>query len=211
MDISPPHSYSPLPQSIYSQNGLTSPQKSMSPSYESPYSSHRDLLSVTETGSHQNGISSGSQVQIATVANQVSPPHSYSPLPHVYGQNRQLRQNGSNLANQNITITTSAPSPTLSVQSGSLHSPSEQQHMDKLWNGKIMETSNCLASNNGQHNSGSQSAGFVQINQHHQQQQQSHHQQHHALSNRELNENSSPPPSVLHQRVNHDISNKTAK
>lgn len=70
MGISPPHNYSspthnslggiaggsavlipiqrsPLsPQSSYSQNGLHSPQKSMSPSgYDSPYGDHRDLLS----------------------------------------------------------------------------------------------------------------------------------------------------------------------
>lgn len=62
MGMSPPHNYSsptntltgmgmsqqpsPLsPQSSYSQNGLHSPQKSMSPSgYESPYGGHRDLI-----------------------------------------------------------------------------------------------------------------------------------------------------------------------
>lgn len=98
MGISPPHSYSsptgtlagigisqqpsPLsPQSTYSQNGLASPQKSISPGaggYDSPYNSHRDLLSNNSTGGRQN-----------------------------------------------VTITTSAASPTLSPQSGggSLHSP----------------------------------------------------------------------------------------
>jgi hypothetical protein len=203
MDISPPHSYSPLPQSIYSQNGLPSPQKSMSPSYESPYGSHRDLLAATTATTRQNGGSNGGQVQVASPA---SPPHSYSPLPHVYGQNGQTRQNGSNVTSQNITITTSAPSPTLSAQSGSLHSPSEQQ-MDKLWNGKLMDTSPCPTSNAGHHHNGS--SGFVQIAQHHiqqphhqQQQQQQQQQQHiHNQNNREMVESASPPPSNMLQRV----------
>lgn len=205
MDISPPHSYSPLPQSIYSQNGLPSPQKSMSPGYESPYGSHRDLLAATTATTRQNGASSGGQAQAASAASPASPPHSYSPLPHVYGQNGQTRQNGSNLASQNITITTSAPSPTLSAQSGSLHSPSEQQQMDKLWNGKLMESSACVSANTGHHLNGSQSTGFVQIAQHHLQQ--PHHQQqqqphHHNQNNRELQiGNASPPPSNMLQRV----------
>ena len=203
MDISPPHSYSPLPQSIYSQNGLPSPQKSMSPGYESPYSSHRDLLAATTATTRQNGSSSGGQVQVVSAASPASPPHSYSPLPHVYGQNGQTRQNGSNLTSQNISITTSAPSPTLSAQSGSLHSPSEHQQMDKLWNGKLLETTPCSATNSGHHHNGSQSTGFVQIAQHHLQQ--PHHQQqqqhHHNQNNRELIGNASPPPSNMLQRV----------
>lgn len=200
MDISPPHSYSPLPQSIYSQNGLPSPQKSMSPGYESPYGSHRDLLVATTATTRQNGGSSGGQVQTASAASPASSPHSYSPLPHVYGQNGQTRQNGSNVSSQNITITAAAPSPTLSAQSGSLHSPSEQQQMDKLWNGKLMETSPCPTSNAGHHHNGSQSTGFVQITQHHLQQ--PHHQQHHHnQNNRELIGNTSPPPSNMLQRV----------
>ncbi|XP_022901287.1 one cut domain family member 2 isoform X4 [Onthophagus taurus] len=57
MDITPPHNYSspgmgmqqqpsPIsPQSAYSQNGLPSPQKSMSPpSYDSPYGTQRELV-----------------------------------------------------------------------------------------------------------------------------------------------------------------------
>lgn len=196
MDISPPHSYSPLPQSIYSQNGLPSPQKSMSPGYESPYGSHRDLLSAAPTATRQNG---GGQTQGAA-ASPASPPHSYSPLPHVYGQNGQTRQNGSNLTSQNITIPTSAPSPTLSAQSGSLHSPNDQQQMDKLWNGKMLETS-CATTNAGHHHNGSQSTSFVQISQHHVQQ--PHHQQHHHnQTNRELIGDDSPPSSNMLQRVN---------
>ena len=203
MDISPPHSYSPLPQSIYSQNGLPSPQKSMSPGYESPYGSHRDLLAGTTATTRQNGSNSG-QAQAASPA---SPPHSYSPIPHVYGQNGQTRQNGSNANSQNITITTSAPSPTLSAQSGSLHSPNEQQ-MDKLWNGKLMDTSPCPNSNASHHHNGS--SGFVQITQQqhhiqqplHQQQQQQ--QQHlHNQNNREMIGSASPPPSNLLQRVSY--------
>jgi one cut domain, family member 1 (hepatocyte nuclear factor 6) len=65
MSISPPHSYSPptnslgaigqpsplSPQSSYSQNGLQSPAKSMSPSgYDSPYHHHRDLLGGNNGG-----------------------------------------------------------------------------------------------------------------------------------------------------------------
>jgi hypothetical protein len=174
----------------------------MSPGYESPYSSHRDLLAATTATTRQNGGSSGGQAQ-AAAASPASPPHSYSPLPHVYGQNGQARQNGSNLTNQNITITTSAPSPTLSAQSSSLHSPSDQQQMDKLWNGKLMEAS-CPTTNAGHHLNGSQSSGFVQIAQHHLQQQQPHHQQqqhHHNQNNRELMGSTSPPPSNMLQRV----------
>nr|XP_023022258.1 homeobox protein onecut [Leptinotarsa decemlineata] len=57
MGMTPPHNYSspgmgmqqqssPIsPQSTYSQNGLTSPQKSMSPpSYDSPYGNQRDMV-----------------------------------------------------------------------------------------------------------------------------------------------------------------------
>lgn len=195
MDISPPHSYSPLPQSIYSQNGLPSPQKSMSPGYESPYGSH-----TTSVTTRQNGGSSGGQVQ-ATAASPASPPHSYSPLPHVYGQNGQTRQNGNNIASQNISITTSAPSPTLSAQSGSLHSPSDQQQMDKLWNGKLLESAPCPTANSSHHHNGSQSTGFVQIPQHHLQQQPHHQQHHHNQNNRELMEDATPPPSNMLQRV----------
>lgn len=214
MDISPPHSYSPLPQSIYSQNGLPSPQKSMSPGYESPYGSHRDLLAATTATTRQNGSSSGGQVQVASAASPASPPHSYSPLPHVnpYGQNGQTRQNGSNLTSQNITIATSAPSPTLSAQSSSLHSPSEHQQMDKLWNGKLLDSSPCSTGNTGHHHNGSQSTGFVQIAQHHLQQ--PHHQQqqqphHHNQNNRELIGNASPPPSNMLQRVSLRFSSVT--
>jgi hypothetical protein len=197
MDISPPHSYSPLPQSIYSQNGLPSPQKSMSPGYESPYGSHRDLLAGTTATTRQNGGSNGGQAQAASPA---SPPHSYSPIPHVYGQNGQSRQNGSNANSQNITITTSAPSPTLSAQSSSLHSPNAEQQMDKLWNGKLMDNSPCAASNAGHHHNGS--SGFVQISQHHIQQPLHQQQQHiHNQNNREMIGNASPPPSNLLQRV----------
>lgn len=209
MDISPPHSYSPLPQSIYSQNGLPSPQKSMSPGYES-YGNHRDMLSGTTATTRQSVGSTGSQGPTATAASPASPPHSYSPLPHVYGQNGQARQNGGNLTNQNVAIATSAPSPTLSAQSGSLHSPNEQQQIDKLWNGKLMEPSPCPTSNAIHNHNGSQSAGFVQISQHHLQQQPHHQQQHqqqqqhhHNQNNRELIGDSSPPPSNMLQRVSH--------
>lgn len=171
----------------------------MSPGYESPYGSHRDLLAATTATTRQNGGSSGGQTQSATAASPASPPHSYSPLPHVYGQNGQSRQNGSNVSTQNITITTSAPSPTLSAQSGSLHSPCDQQQMDKLWNGKLMESSQCPSSNTGHHHNGSQS-GFVQIAPHHLQQ--PHHQQHHHnQNNREIIGSASPPPSNMLQRV----------
>lgn len=167
----------------------------MSPGYESPYGSHRDLLAGTTATTRQNGGSNGGQAQAASPA---SPPHSYSPIPHVYGQNGQTRQNGSNANSQNITITTSAPSPTLSAQSSSLHSPSEQ--IDKLWNGKLMETSPCPAPNAGHHHNGS--SGFVQISQHHIQQPLHQQQQHiHNQSNREMIGSSSPPPSNLLQRV----------
>jgi hypothetical protein len=199
MDISPPHSYSPIPQSIYSQNGLPSPQKSMSPGYESPYSSHRDLLASTPTSARQNGNGSGGNVQ--DQASPASPPHSYSPLPQsVYNG---IRQNGSNgqqqqQQQQNISITTSAPSPTLSAQSAELHSPVDQQ-MEKLWNGKMMESPSNV------HHNGSQSA-FVQMSGHmptqqQQQQQQQHH--HHNQNNRELlSGSSSVSPVAPHiQRV----------
>jgi hypothetical protein len=145
MDISPPHSYSPLPQSIYSQNGLPSPQKSMSPGYESPYG---NLTATTPTSQRQNG--NGSAQEQASPA---SPPHSYSPLPTSVYNGMTTRQNGG-AAQQNISINTSAPSPTLSAQSAELHSPSDQQ-MDKLWNGKMMDAS-------GHHNGGGQ-GGFVQM------------------------------------------------
>jgi hypothetical protein len=199
MDISPPHSYSPLPQSIYSQNGLPSPQKSMSPGYESPYSSHRDLLASTPVPTRQNG-GSGSNGQ--DQASPASPPHSYSPIPQsVYNGMTSARQNGNNVQ-QNITITTSAPSPTLSAQSTELHSPSDQQIVDKLWNGKLMESPSSV------HHNGSQSSGFVQMGggQHHiaatQQQQQQQQQHHHNQNNRELLGSVSPVPSQnLIQRV----------
>lgn len=152
MDISPPHSYSPIPQSIYSQNGLPSPQKSMSPGYESPYSSHRDLLASTPTSARQNGGNGQNGQEQASPA---SPPHSYSPIPQSVYNGMTTRQNGSN-GQQNISITTSAPSPTLSAQSAELHSPVDQQ-MDKLWNGKMMESPSNV------HHNGSQS-GFVQMN-----------------------------------------------
>lgn len=212
MDISPPHSYSPIPQSIYSQNGLPSPQKSMSPGYESPYG-HRDLLSSTSVSTRlSNGTNGAANPQAESPS---SPPHSYSPLPHVYGQNGQARQNGSNVNTQNITIATSAPSPSLSAQSGSMHSPNDQQQIDKLWNGKLMDS---VTSNSG-HN-GSQS--FVQISQHHlqhqqqpqqQQQQSSHHQQHiHNQNSREILVNApSPSPSTILQRVRHTKTNFLSK
>lgn len=194
MDISPPHSYSPLPQSIYSQNGLPSPQKSMSPGYESPYGGHRDLMATAPTSNRQNGGSNNGQ---ASAASPASPPHSYSPIPH-YGQNGQTRQNGSNVTTQNISITTSAPSPTLSAQSSSLHSPSDQQQMDKLWNGKLMDASPCPTTNASHHHNGSQSAGFVQ----HHLPQPHHQQQHiHNQNNREMMGSVSPPPSNMLQRV----------
>lgn len=196
MDISPPHSYSPLPQSIYSQNGLPSPQKSMSPGYESPYSSH---IGGGATTIRQNGTSGG--LTQASTASPASPPHSYSPLPHVYGgQNGQNRQNGNNLANQNITITTSAPSPTLSAQSGSLNSPSEHQQMNKLWNGKMLDSGSCQQSNQSHLQNGSQNNNFVQQQQQHHPQQQ-HHQPHHHQNNREMMGSVSPPSAGMMQRV----------
>lgn len=177
----------------------------MSPGYESPYSGHRDLLAATTATTRQNGGSSGGQTQTVAASSPASPPHSYSPLPHVYGQNGQTRQNGNNITSQNIAINTSAPSPTLSAQSGSLHSPSDQQQIDKLWNGKLMEAAPCPVSNTGHHLNGSQSSGFVQISQHHlqqQQQQQQHLQQHHHnQNNRELIGSTSPPPANMLQRV----------
>jgi hypothetical protein len=193
MDISPPHSYSPLPQSMYSQNGLPSPQKSMSPGYESPYGGHRDLLSTTSASTRQNGGTATVQTQM-TGSSPVSPPHSYSPLPHVYG-GQNGRPNGNNITNQNIASTTSAPSPTLSAQSGSLHSPGDQQQLDKLWNDKMLENSQCPSTNSAIHHN------LVQVSQHHVQQ--NHHQQHHQNHNsREMTENdSSPTPSHLIQRV----------
>lgn len=198
MDISPPHSYSPLPQSIYSQNGLPSPQKSMSPGYESPYNSH---IGGGATTIRQNGTSGG--LTQASTASPASPPHSYSPLPHVYGgQNGQNRQNGNNLANQNITITTSAPSPTLSAQSGSLNSPSEHQQMNKLWNGKMLDSVSCQQSNQSHLQNGSQNNNFVQ---HHPQQQ--HHQPHHHQNNREMMGSVSPPSAGMMQRVGTCLSN----
>lgn len=193
MDISPPHSYSPLPQSIYSQNGLPSPQKSMSPGYESPYGSHRDLIGAA-TSIRQNGAST--DLGQTSTASPASPPHSYSPIPHIYGQNGQSRQNGSALANQNITIATSAPSPTLSAQSGSLNSPSEQQQMNKLWNGKMLVDNSCQQANTGHLQNGSQSNNFVQ---HHTQQQQHHQQQQQQHHNREIMGSVSPTPML--QRV----------
>lgn len=199
MDISPPHSYSPLPQSIYSQNGLPSPQKSMSPNYESPYSSHRDLIGAA-TSIRQNGASSG--LGQTSTASPASPPHSYSPIPHVYGQNGQTRQNGNSLVNQNITIATSAPSPTLSAQSGSLNSPSEQQQMNKLWNGKLLDNSSCQQANTSHLQNGSQSNNFVQ----HHSQPQHHQQQHHHQNNREIMGSVSPPAAPMLQRVSvHEI------
>ena len=103
----------------------------MSPGYESPY--HRDLLASTPTSVRQNG--NGNGPNLGDQASPASPPHSYSPIPDsIYNG---IRQNGSNgQQQQNISITTSAPSPTLSAQSAELHSPVDQQ-MDKLWNGKI--------------------------------------------------------------------------
>jgi hypothetical protein len=198
MDISPPHSYSPLPQSMYSQNGLPSPQKSMSPGYESPYGGHRDLLSTSSASTRQNGGTTTVQTQM-TGSSPVSPPHSYSPLPHVYG-GQNGRPNGSNINNQNIASTASAPSPTLSAQSGSLHSPGDQQQLDKLWNDKMLENSQCPSTNSGLHHN------LVQVSQHHVQQ--SHHQQqHHQNHNsREMVENDpSPTPSHLIQRVSSSL------
>ncbi|XP_070504946.1 hepatocyte nuclear factor 6 isoform X4 [Chironomus tepperi] len=203
MDISPPHSYSPIPQSIYSQNGLPSPQKSMSPGYESPY--HRDLLASTPTSVRQNG--NGNGPNLGDQASPASPPHSYSPIPDsIYNG---IRQNGSNgQQQQNISITTSAPSPTLSAQSAELHSPVDQQ-MDKLWNGKMMESPSNI------HHNGSQT-GFVQIGgnggqqqqqqqpqQHHLTSQQPHH--HHNQNNRELLSGSSsvsPIPPMIQRSEN---------
>jgi hypothetical protein len=181
MDISPPHSYSPIPQSIYSQNGLPSPQKSMSPGYESPYSG------LTPNSTRQNGNSNGNGQEQASPA---SPPHSYSPIPQVYNGMPTTRQNGGNVQ-QNISINTSAPSPTLSAQSAELHSPSDQQ-MDKLWNGKMMESPSNV------HHNGSQSS-FVQMGgQHHMQASQHHHNQ----NNRELLSGAiSPIPQGIMQRV----------
>ena len=181
----------------------------MSPGYESPYGSHRDLLAATTvtTRQNQNGGTNGGQAQAA--ASPASPPHSYSPLPHVYGQNGQTRQNGSNVTSQNITITTSAPSPTLSAQSSSLHSPNDQQQMDKLWNGKLMESSPCPTVNTGHHHNGSQSGGFVQIAQQHHIQQ-PHHQQHiHNQNNRDMIGSASPPPSNMLQRVRKKVSHSS--
>lgn len=164
----------------------------MSPGYESPYSSHRDLLSSTPQPTRQNGNSAPGNLQ----QEQASPasPHSYSPIPQsVY--NGMTRQNGGS-GQQNISINTSAPSPTLSAQSAELHSPSDQQ-MDKLWNGKMMDTNS--------HLNGSQSS-FVQMNATSQQ----HHmgQHHHNQNSRELlsaggggGGSISPIPQGIMQRV----------
>lgn len=206
MDISPPHSYSPLPQSIYSQNGLPSPQKSMSPSgFESPYSNHRDLLSTTVVTTRQNGGNGNeSSGNIGSAVSPSSPTNSYSPLRQtVYSQNGlSTRQNGGsangNIGGQNITITTSAPSPTLSAQSSnSLHSPGGNDTFI-VTNNSNFKLNGCLVSTTGvttgttitgqnqqNSNNGLQSTppSLVQIASHHPQQQQSHHQQqqHHHL------------------------------
>lgn len=164
----------------------------MSPGYESPYSSHRDLLSSTPQPTRQNGNNNNS-APIGNLQEQTSPasPHSYSPIPQsVY--NGMTRQNGGSVQ-QNISINTSAPSPTLSAQSAELHSPSDQQ-MDKLWNGKMMDTNS--------HLNGSQSS-FVQMNATSQQHHMSQH--HHNQNSRELLSAGggaiSPIPQGIMQRV----------
>jgi len=158
----------------------------MSPGYESPYGGHRDLLAATTaTTRQQNG--SGASVGQAQ-ASPASPPHSYSPIPQVYSQNGigTRQQNGQQ---QGITINTSAPSPTLSAQSGSLHSPGELMAADDADElnaqcGRFAASNHNTGTsghhhssnnnnNNSNNNNGSTPTNFVQITQ--QQQQQQHH------------------------------------
>lgn len=162
----------------------------MSPGYESPYSG------LTPNSTRQNGNNERGNINGQEQASPASPPHSYSPLPQVYNGMSVTRQNGGNVQ-QNISINTSAPSPTLSAQSAELNSPSDQQ-MDKLWNGKMMESPSNV------HHNGSQTS-FVQIGgQHHIQATQHHHSQ----NNRELlsgGDAISPIPQGIMQRVRNFI------
>lgn len=155
----------------------------MSPGYESPYSG------LTPNSTRQNGNSNGNGPEQASPA---SPPHNYSPIPQVYNGMTTTLQNGGNVQ-QNISINTSAPSPTLSAQSAELHSPCDQQ-IDKLWNGKMMESPSSV------HHNGSQSS-FVQMSGQHQMQTSQHH---HNQNNRELLSGGgaiSPIPQGIMQRV----------